>query len=88
MKGGPKIRWKHGDFINNSNIYSGIHVPLYHGAWCGSKSMSYEVHKFWFCHDDFNHWVGNTERKYVMDRLIMPTIIWHVQEGNLSINIK
>ncbi len=43
-----------------------------------TKGVSIELHKFWFCHDDLNHCVGGTNKKYAFDKLALLSL-WHVQ---------
>jgi len=58
---------------------------------CSSLSSQFlgapfNLHKFWFCADDMNCYMGGTKHRYVMDRPVV-TLIWHVQKGtNLSHN--
>ncbi len=65
----------------------GIPTPCNVGYWSIAKAISIEIHKFWFCHDDFMHYVGRTNQKYAFDR---PTLLalWHLQEGTNLIQIE
>lgn len=56
------------------------------------SSLQPKVHqltyiKFWFCHNDLNHCMGETSKKYAFDR---PTLLslWHVQARINLIQIK
>jgi hypothetical protein len=42
----------------SKQINHGILDPCYVGYWFVTKGVSIELHKFWFCHDDFIHCVG------------------------------
>ncbi len=41
----------------------GIPIPCYVGNWSVCWGATIELHKFWFYHDDHNHFVGGTGRK-------------------------
>jgi len=41
----------------------GIPIPCYVGNWSFCWGATIELPKFWFYHDDHNHFVGGTERK-------------------------
>jgi hypothetical protein len=45
-----------------------------------------ENHKHWFCSDDLNRCIGGTSLKFVVAKLVVPTV-WPIQEGiNLTQN--
>ncbi len=43
--------------------------------------------KFWFCHNDLNHYMGGTNKKYAFDGRTLLSL-WHVQARTYFIQIK
>jgi hypothetical protein len=64
----------------------GVFAPTYFHLSSHLLGAPFNLHKFLFCVDDMNCYMGGTKRRYVMDIPVVP-LIWHVQEGiNLSHN--
>jgi hypothetical protein len=63
-----------------------IPAPYYDGWWNSFKGGFWKSHRFWFCHDDLNHYVGGFGTKYEVDRPLL-LVLWPIQEGtNLGCN--
>jgi hypothetical protein len=63
------------------NIYksiSGILGLCYSSFWVEYHNGSLEHHKHWFCLDDLNYYVGGITRKFIIVRLVVPTV-WPIQ---------
>lgn len=64
----------------------GVFAPSCFGLFSQFLGAPFNLHKFWFCVDEMNCYMGGTKRRYVGDIPIIP-LIWHVQEGiNISHN--
>ncbi len=72
-------------FQNKQIVVFQFHVMLVNNLQPKVHQLSYI--KFWFCHNDFNHCMGRTSKKYAFDR---PTFLslWHVQVRTNFIQIK
>jgi hypothetical protein len=68
--------------ISSKNLGHGRHTPCYDVLWCDFKRSKPTCHKFWFCTNDLNHYMGGTSRKY--DSLIVLSL-WFMQvRSNLN----
>jgi hypothetical protein len=72
--------------MNLCKYTSGTFVSCYSGFWVQYHSGSLEHHKHWFHPNDLSHCVGGTLQKFVVAKLVVPTV-WPIQEGtNLTQN--
>jgi hypothetical protein len=58
----------------------GIPNPCYNGLWLNLKGFTPIHHKFYFCADDLIRFVRGIERKYYVDKPLVPSM-WPVQVG-------
>jgi hypothetical protein len=72
-------------FQNKQIVVFMFHVMLIIGF--SQRCINFELHKFWFCHDDLMRCVGRISRNYAFDKLALLSL-WLVQVGTNFIQIE
>jgi len=64
--------------------FIGVYALIYLGLWSSFLGAPLKLCKLWFCADDMNRCIGDTNHKYALDKPVVSKI-WLIQvESNLT----
>jgi hypothetical protein len=70
------VRWK--SYHKKWLLAFLLHIMTVGGI--ASKGDFWKSHRFWFCHDDLNYYVGGFETKYEVDRPLV-LVVCPIKKG-------